>query len=391
MAHFAFLIIEFLDELVYGVNEAAWPFIRTDLALSYVQIGVLMSAPAIASAVIEPFLGILGDVWKRRLLILGGGVGFVLACLLTGLSTGFGMLLFALVLFYPSSGAFVSLSQASLMDSDPARHEQNMARWTFAGSLGVVLGPLLLGGLVLLGLGWRAAFVALAGLSALVLALAWRRVPSAEAGHTPLPRSAEIWAGLRGALAALKRGEVLRWLVLLEFSDLLLDVLFGFLALYFVDVAGLSPGQAVLGVAVWSGVGLLGDFLLIPLLERVKGLDYLRISVLLELALFPAFLLVPDVTAKFVLLGLLGLFNSGWYAILQGRLYSSMPGRSGTVMTLQNVVGLAGKLLPFGIGLVAQFFGLRVAIWLLLAGPLALLIGLPRRTLRGGDGTVQKG
>jgi MFS transporter, FSR family, fosmidomycin resistance protein len=373
-----FLLIEFLDELVFGVNEAAWPLIRTDLTLSYLQIGLLLSIPGIVSAIIEPFLGILGDVWKRRLLILGGGIFFALACLLTGLSTGFAILLFALCVFYPSSGAFVSLSQAALMDSDPARHEHNMARWTFAGSLGVVLGPLLLSGMAFLGFGWRGVFIALAGLTVLVLFFVWQRVPKASEGVSALPRFSEIWSGVRGALSAMHRGEVLRWLVLLQFSDLMLDVLLGFLALYFVDVTGLAPGQAALGIAVWSGFGLLGDFLLIPLLEKVRGLDYLRLSVVLELLLFPAFLLVHALVVKFVLLGLLGFFNSGWYAILKGRLYSSMPGKSGTVLTLDNISGLVGKLLPFGIGLAAQFFGLRLAMWLLLLGPIALLVGLPR-------------
>ena len=175
----------------------------------------------------------------------------------------------------------------------------------------------------------------------------------------------------------------MRWLILLPFSDLMLDVLLGFLALYLVDVASLNINQAALGVAVWSGLGLLGDFLLIPLLEKVRGLDYLRLSVVLELLLFPAFLLVQSLIIKFILLGLLGLFNSGWYAILKGRLYSSMPGKSGTVMTLDNISGLFGKLMPFGIGLCAQFFGLQIAMWLLLLGPLALLVGLPRRASQG--------
>jgi FSR family fosmidomycin resistance protein-like MFS transporter len=375
-----FLLIEFLDELVFGVNEAAWPLIRTDLRLSYFQIGLLLSVPGIVSAGIEPFLGILGDVWKRRLLILGGGVFFALACLLTGLSSGFVILLFALCLFYPSSGAFVSLSQAALMDTSPTRHEHNMARWTFAGSLGVVMGPLLLLGMAFIGIRWRGVFLALAGLSVLVLVLAWRRVPKETEYISKLPRFSEVWSGIRAALSALRRGEVLRWLILLPFSDLMLDVLLGFLTLYFVDVTGLTPARAALGVAVWSGLGLLGDFLLIPLLEKVRGLDYLRISVVVELLLFPAFLLVQNLVIKFFLLGLLGLFNSGWYAILKGRLYSSMPGKSGTVMTLDNLSYLFGKLLPFGIGLFAQFFGLRFAIWLLILGPLALLVGLPRRS-----------
>ncbi|MDO9128407.1 MAG: hypothetical protein Q7U34_00930, partial [Anaerolineales bacterium] len=61
----------------------------------------------------------------------------------------------------------------------------------------------------------------------------------------------------------------------------------------------------------------------------------------------------------------------------QARLYAAMPGQSGTVMTLGNVTGFFGKLLSFGIGLAAETFGLGAAMWLLLAGPIALLIGLP--------------
>jgi len=382
-----FLLIEFLDELVFGVNQAAWPLIRTDLRLDYLQIGLLLSVPGIVSAILEPLLEILGDVWKRRLLILGGGIFFALACLLTGLSTGFVFLILALCLFYPASGAFVSLSQASLMDTDPQRHEHNMARWTFAGSLGVVLGPLLLSGLAFLGFGWRGVFIVLAGLSVLVLFFAWQRLPKEPPGLQLLPRFSDVWSGLRNAFTALRGGEALRWLVLLQFSNLMLDVLLGFLALYFVDVARLTPAQAALGIAEWSGLSLLGDFLMIPLLEKVRGLDYLHLSVLLELLLFPAFLLVSQPMIKFILLGLLGLFNAGWYAILKGRLYSSIPGRSGAVMTLDSLFSLLGTLLPFGIGLAAQFFGLRLAMWLLLLGPIALLIGLPR-SVPGGASQV---
>ncbi|NOT05462.1 MAG: hypothetical protein HOP27_12770 [Anaerolineales bacterium] len=69
--NFVYLLIEFLDELVFGLGETAWPLIRTDLHLTYTQIGLLLSVPGIVAAFIKPFLGILGDVWKRRLLILG--------------------------------------------------------------------------------------------------------------------------------------------------------------------------------------------------------------------------------------------------------------------------------------------------------------------------------
>jgi len=158
--------------------------------------------------------------------------------------------------------------------------------------------------------------------------------------------------------------------------------LLGYLALYFVDVVGVSEAEAGIAVAVWTVVGLLGDLLLIPLLERVRGLDYLRVSAVIELVLFTAFLLVPNIVLKLVILGALGFFNSGWYSILQGQLYSAMPGQSGAVLAVGNVFGLIGSLIPLAVGLLAEQVGLGGAMWCLLIGPLALLIGLPRKAAK---------
>jgi len=400
------LIIEFLDEMVYGAGQAAWPVIRDDLGLSYVQIGALLSLPGLVGSLIEPFIGIAGDIIRpggsspRRTLILGGGVVFALALLLAAVSQGFFSLLIAFMIFYPASGAFVSLSQAALMDAEPTRHEQNMARWTFAGSLGVVAGPLILIGALVFGPGWRGLYLAFA-ISAVILVIISRRFPFTPGARSiidpettqdrsivgsPEPRAQhrddipdiqDFKSGLLNALAALRNNEILRWLVLLEFSDLMLDVLYGFLALYFVDVVGITPAQAALAVTIWLVVGLIGDFLLIPLLERVSGLVYLRFSVILELILFPAFLLVSTMWGKLVLLGLLGLFNAGWYAVLKGRLYTAMPGQSGTVMAVGTVAGLVGSIIPLILGLVAQRYNIEAAMWILLLGPIALLIGIP--------------
>ena len=160
------LLIEFLDEFVFGVREAAWPLIRNDLDLSYAQIGMLLGVPSIVSSIVEPFFGVWAMRGSGAIIVLGGGIFFSLALLLTGVSQHFTLLLLSFMLFYPASGAFVSLSQATLMDIEPARHEHNMARWTFAGSVGVVAGPLALSAVVALGMGWRALFVAFAGADA---------------------------------------------------------------------------------------------------------------------------------------------------------------------------------------------------------------------------------
>lgn len=386
----AALAVELLDELVDGASGAAWPLLRQDLGLSYAQIGLLLGLPALFATLIEPVFGVLADAGHRRRLVLGGGMVFAASLALFAAAANFWALLLALVLFYPASGAFVALTQAALMDAEPGRREQNMARWALAGSVGNVVGPLLVGLSLTLGLGWRPVFALLAALSLLGLAALWKAgaALTGRAGGAAPTDAAPSWrSGLRDLWTALRRGEVRGALVLLEAANLTGDVFRGFLALYFVDAVGASPALAGLAVAVLTGVGLLGDVLVVPLLERVSGVVYLRASALATALLFPAFLLAPGVGVKLALLGVLGLLNAGWYAVLQARLYASLPERSGTVMALGSVAGLVGGLVPLGLGLAAGRVGLEGALWFLLLGPLALLVRLPRRA-SGGRGRL---
>ena len=245
---------------MFGAREAAWPLIRTDMGLTYAQIGVLLAVPAVVGHVLEQAVGVLGDVWDRRALILGGGVLFAVSVALVAASPGFLPLLAAFCIGYPASGAFVSLPQATLMDAAPSRREQNMARWNFAGYVGALSGTLAVVGSAKVGIGWRGLFAGLTGVSLLVLAAVWRPIGrSARRAPRPL-RGADIMRGITEVVGSLRRLDVVRWLVLFEMSDLMLDGLLGYLALYFVDVAAL-------GVGVWMVAGLVGSLLLIPMLE----------------------------------------------------------------------------------------------------------------------------
>ena len=367
----ALLVVELLDELVFGAREAAWPAVREDLDLSYAQIGVLLSAPIYSSALLEPVGGIFGDSRWRRRVVVAGGVAMASGLALVAAAPGFAVLLAAFLLLFPATGAFVSLSQATLMDLEPERREANMARWGIAGGIGAVAGPLAVTASIALGLGWRPVFAVFAGV-ALVLTL------SAGATHARIRPRAEH-PSVRAAFAALRRPRVVRWLVLLEFADLLLDVLLAFVALYLVDEVAASPEVGGVGVAVWTGAGLAGGFGVIWLLRRVDGLRYLRASALVALLLYPAFLLVPGVAAKLVLLALVGLCTAGWYSIPKARLYDALSGQSGAAVTLGSLAGLVGGSAPLALGLVAERYGLDVALWVLVAAPDAFGLIAPRR------------
>jgi MFS transporter, FSR family, fosmidomycin resistance protein len=259
------------------------------------------------------------------------------------------------------------------MDSDPPARVRNMARWTLAGSFGYVGGPLLLAAAVYLGLGWRGA-IALLAAAALPLTLAALRFPSPQP-QTSLP----IGRALREAAAALRRREVVRLLLLLEAADLLLDGFHGFVALYLVYGAGQTHSLAALGVGVWSGAELVGNWLLLRVLRRTTGVRILRGTALLSLAAYPAFLLVHGLGPRFVLLAALGLLSSSWYPILKAWLYDALPGRSGAAVAVGGVGGVAASFVPLFLGLLAGTAGIGAMMWVLLLAPVALLALVPRR------------
>jgi MFS transporter, FSR family, fosmidomycin resistance protein len=365
------LAAEVLDELVFGAREAAWPLIRQDLGLSYAELGLLLGLSTYGGTLLEPFVGILGDTRWRRLVVVAGGLGFALALLLFAVADSFWVMLVALLLLFVGAGAFVSLGQATLMDLEPDARERNMARWSVAGGVGAVAGPLAIAAVAGIQGGWRWAFAAFAVVALVEVVLVMIRWP-----HAISP--SEVRPSVRRALAAVRRPLVLRWLVVLELANLMTDVFLAFVALYFVDEVGTSAGAGGVAVAVWTGAGLVGGLGIVVLLRRVAGLRYLRASGLAALVLYPAFLLVPTAGAKLVLVAALGLATAGWYSIPKARLYASLPGQSGASITLGSLAGLIRGAAPLAIGLVAEQSGLGTAMWLLLVAPLGLVLLSPR-------------
>ncbi len=406
----AALTVELVDELVDGTKGAALPLIRHDLALSYGQIGLLASVPLLLGSLLELPIGVLaGHGRRQRIAVLAGGVVFIASLAGAAAAHSFAALLVAFVVFFPASGAFVGLTESGLMDADPARQELNMARWNLAGAAGAVAGPFLLLAVLAAGGSWRAAYLALAGCAV----LAWLGV--ARSGPRPLPppagspgdagragdtdRAGETGRGIDAGSAAgpdraddagragatrrvgsaLRQPGVIRWLVLLQLSDLLLDVLTGFLAVYLVDVVHATPAEAALGVGVRLAAGLAGDAAVVPLLNHTDGLRMLTASAAAAAAAYPAFLLVPGLWPKLAVLAGLSIATACWYPLLQARLYGSLPGQSGVVVTLTSAAALAGGTGPLAVGFLAERFGLAWALACLAFAPVCLLIGLRRR------------
>jgi FSR family fosmidomycin resistance protein-like MFS transporter len=381
------LAIEALDELVDGTKGAAFPLIRADLHLSYIQVGLLIAAPLLLGSLLELPLGLVAGYGKRRnRLVLAGGVAFAGSLVVTAFAHSFWVLLIGLVAFFPASGAFVSLTQAALMDAAPAKHQQRMAAWNLAGSAGAVAGPLLLAGILVGGGTWRAAYLllAFAALAATAVAAfsgpARLRTPSEQASETDeagQDAEDEQRPTLAEALGAVRDGRVARWLALLQVIDLLEDVLTGYIGIYLVDVAHASPAFAAVGVAVRLAAGLAGDAIWVAASRQLSGRTALIASAAAAFALYPAFLLLPWLGAKLVVLAALSAATSCWYPVTQAELYGSLPGRSGVAVFWSSAASMAGAAGPLLVGLIAQRFGLSLALTCLAVTPVAVLAILP--------------
>lgn len=384
-----FLIIELFDELDYGIQSAVLPAMRADLGFDYAQAGLLLGLPGIISSLIEPVIMLLGDTRLRKGLIAGGGLAVAFSLLLIAAAQSFGTIFIAFVILFPASGAFVTLSQATLMDLNPGREPQMMARWTVAGSLGNLIGPLLLAGGFALGLGWRWSYLSLAVMALGLALVVWsRRFPKMVPASISLPESNEastkpdLAEDFKGLLPNLWRAardvRLMRWFILLAFSDLLLDVFLVYSALYFADVVKLDAARVSVMMGLLMASGLAGNLALIPLLERIPGRRLVRASAVVTGIVYAAWLLLPYPWAKLGLAVAVRFTTLGWYEVLQGEAYAALPGQSGTVMAINSVMGLLGGGLVWLVGWSAERAGLPAAMWLLLMGPFALAFFTPR-------------
>ncbi|GCE22814.1 MFS transporter [Dictyobacter kobayashii] len=156
------------------------PFFHTEMHLNYTIDSLHMSGIALGMIV----AGLLGDRiagrWGRRLMFWGGAFGMLIGALLALFShhpvvSVFSMFVIGLL------GTFLMVTiQSTLSDHHGEHRATAITEANVAGSLGAGLAPICLGGMVLIGAGWRSMlFVPM--VMVLLLALFFFKVPVPEA------------------------------------------------------------------------------------------------------------------------------------------------------------------------------------------------------------------
>jgi FSR family fosmidomycin resistance protein-like MFS transporter len=366
--------VELLDEFIYGLFGAVLPTIKTELALTYMQVGLLFTLPGLIGVMGEPIIGLLGDTRHRRALVLGGIMATAIGLTLIAGARQYLPLLLAQCIMYVASGAYVNLSQATLIDRDPRRAENTMARWVLMGAIGVTLSPLLITLVLSLEGNWRAVFLSTAIAAGAFAVLLFRQRFDGHVGAEDEVGSLKQLG--QSLILALRSRALIKWVILTELADFMLDKLLEVTGLYFHDVAGVSLPAASAVVTVSTIAGLIGSFALVPLLEKINGLRVLRVSAFIVLFAYAALLVIPIVWVKVVLIAVISFSTAGWFVVLRAKCYEALPGQSGVVVAVTSLANISSLFVPLLLGGIADALGLQTAMWLLIIGPIALIWGV---------------
>ncbi|MDP6343038.1 MAG: DHA2 family efflux MFS transporter permease subunit, partial [Alphaproteobacteria bacterium] len=262
------------------------PQMQGSLSATQDEIAWVMTFNILATAVVTPMAGWLEARFGRRMVMLGGVAGFLVATVACGLSTN----LSVLVLFRIAQGAFgaplVPLSQAIVLDIFPKRqHGIATSVFGMAVVVGPVIGPLL-GGYLAEFHGWPAAFFMFIPISVLAfLGLAALLPEKGGQARTRLD-----WTGFLALSTAviafqllLSRGQRLDWF---DSPEIIIEAVVAIVAFHIFVVHSLTAMRPflnprllldrnfVLGICIVTVYGMLNFtpmVLLPPMLQGVMG------------------------------------------------------------------------------------------------------------------------
>ena len=167
-------VINLVNYLERNTIFALFEPIKRDLSLSDAHLGWLGSAYVLVFSLASVPAGVLSDLGSRRIVIAGGVVLWSVATSLSGLSDGFGSLLFARSMIGLGGAAAATAGAALVADYFPGRGRSVAMGLFMAGlAIGGVLGILVTGQLEH-HYGWRVAFFTLGLPGFLIAALVLR-------------------------------------------------------------------------------------------------------------------------------------------------------------------------------------------------------------------------
>jgi FSR family fosmidomycin resistance protein-like MFS transporter len=367
------------DDLNQGVIPALLPFFIAERGFTIAAAAGLVFASNVASSVLQPLFGLLADrrslPWLVPCGLLLAGLGVALA----GLAPTYALVLGAAAVTGIGVAAFHPEAARQVYLFSGPRRATAMSFFAVGGNLGFAIGPALATPLQLR-FGLRGTVFLVLPVLAMALVL-WRaRAARSSTAATPLEDAS--------------RGEPDRWWAFLRLSAPVICraiVFYGlntFIPLYWIQSYGSSKAAGATALTLMLSSGVAGTLLGGWLADRFGRRIVVLVSMLALVPMLWEFVATPSRTLALVLLIPIGLALYAPFSVMTVMGQEYLPGRVGTAsgLTIGLAVTLGGLAAPL-LGRIADLHGVRAAISLLVAIPLAgaaVAFTLPREGPRAG-------
>jgi multidrug resistance protein len=329
-----------IDLVGFGIVLPILPLWAEEFGASPTQIGLLTASYAVAQLLFAPLWGRLSDRYGRRPVILASLAGSVVAALLIGLAQALVLLWLARVL-QGVAGASYAAAQAYVADVTTARDRaRGMGLIGAAFGLGFILGPAI--GAVFSAVDDRLPFFVAAGLAALNLAIAYRRLPESlrpGAQRAPTPRLEVV----RRALSSRELGPLVWLSFVATFAFVAMETTFALFGERRFDYGAVEIGALFTFIGVMAAVAQ--GLLVGRLAERfgevrvmIAGLAGTAVGLLLVAVSESLWVLLPGLAVLAVGSGLVFAATTALISLTAGE------GEQGTVLGLTASVGGAARI-----------------------------------------------
>jgi len=320
-----------LNDMMQSLLPAIYPALKTDLHLSFGQIGLVTLAYQITASILQPLVGLYADKRPTPLALPGGTLFSLAGLAVLSVAHSYGLVLLGASLLGVGSSVFHPESSRVARMAAGGRHGLAQSLFQVGGNAGQALGPLAAALVVVRwGQSSLAFFALLALLSGAVLwnVATWYR-------HHGLER---LNAGRSAAALALPKGHAGRGIAILLaliFSKYVyLASLTSYFTFYLIHRFGVSVQGAQIHLFVFLAAVAVGTVLGGPLGDRFGRKYVIWFSILGAL---PFTLLLPHV----------GLFWTGPLTVVIGLILAS---------AFPAIVVFAQELVPGKVGMISGLF-----------------------------------
>lgn len=243
-----------MASLLHAVNMStayvALPNIQGNLSARPDQVGWIVTAFVVATAVGTVLTGWLSARFGRRKVFLGSIVGFTVTSALCGIAGSLEELVFYRILQGFMSAPLLPISQAIMLDTYPRRlHGFAMSIWSLGMILGPIIGPTL-GAMLTEFYGWRYLFLMNIPLGVAAFVAIIATLPEAGTRGKPLD-----WIGVISLILAvsflqlmLDRGERLDWF---DSPEIIAEAAIAAVSLYIFVVHSLTAENPYINLAIF--------------------------------------------------------------------------------------------------------------------------------------------